>query len=68
MNTDTGKIFDEEEIEKKFGGFAELPDNFMEIMQSDLTKKQADNKQVSLKDHQSKAGKILTNARKGQSK
>ena len=63
MNTDTGKILDQEELEKAFGEIPVLPSNFVEIMQSDMTKKQAQHKQVSLKDHRSKLGKQLTHIR-----
>ena len=64
MNTDTGKIYDQEELEKAFGDIPVLPNNFIEVMQSDMTKKQAQHKQVSLKDHSSKLGKKLTQARR----
>ena len=64
MNTDTGKIYDREEMEKMLGDIPVLPNNFIEIMQSDMTNKQAQHKQVSLKDHRSKLGKQLTHVRR----
>ena len=64
MNTDTGKIYDPEEIEEMFGDIPVLPNNFIEVMQFDMTKKQAQHKQVSLKDHRSKLGKQLTHTRR----
>ena len=63
MDTRSGKIWDEDEIEKKFGGFDKMPNHFMQIMESEMTEKQKKTKQVSPRDNKSKLGKRFTAAR-----
>ncbi len=62
MNVNTGEIkeFRPEE-------FKNLLDEWIEINKDDITENQKKNKKVSLKDHSSKLGKILTKERKRRS-
>lgn len=56
MNTENGNL-------RQFGEKEFIPDNFVEVSENDMTKKQKKNKKVSLKDHKSKLGKKLTEER-----
>ena len=63
MDTKTGKIFTEEEIEKSIGGLQNTPDHIVPIDPDEMTIKQAETKQVSKHDSKSKLGKKFTAAR-----
>lgn len=57
MNVNTGEIVSAEEAERANKLFGEV---FEEVKNEDMTEKQKETKQVSLKDHSSKLGKQLT--------
>ena len=72
MNTNTGEIFSGKEL----GGIINITDfndlkealeqnrDFVSVSEADMTEKQKETKQVSLKDHRSKLGRQLTAERK----
>lgn len=61
MNTNTGEIKELHEL-KDFQ--IEEKEDFVKILNEDMTKKQTQNKRVSLHDRKSKLGKQLTEIRK----
>jgi len=73
MNTDTGRIYDQKDLkalQNEDDGLHKAlteaweGDKLVEVKEEDMTDKQKETKQVSLKDHTSKLGKQLTEARK----
>ena len=62
MNIDNGKIFNVDKIEKS--ELEKMKELLTPINEGDMTKKQKEKMEVSLKDHKSKLGKQLTEARK----
>ena len=64
MNTDTGEIRDFLDKKTLTEFLAQNEGIWKEIIPDDMTEKQKENKQVSLKDHKSVLGKELTKSRK----
>ncbi len=63
MNTNTGNIISHEDLLKN-NPSKEFLENFVDVNNMDMTRKQRETKQVSLKDHKSILGKKLTAIRK----
>lgn len=63
MDTRTGKIFSQKEIDEAFGGIQNLPEHVVEIQSDEMTEKQLKTQQVSKHDNKSKLGKRFTAAR-----
>jgi hypothetical protein len=62
MDTKDGKIYTEEEFQDKFD--AEEQERMVEFDPDDQTKKQRESGHISLHDHRSKLGKVLTTKRR----